>query len=400
MTASEAAGPGRTGVAVVVLGAGSGTRLGMSRPKAFVDVAGRPTIVRALESVYAMREASQVVVAVPADLVEEARSLVPTARGHRPDSTVVTAGGATRQASVSAALDLLGEDIGVVLVHDAARPLTPPAVFDAVVDAVRATGEGAIPGLPVTDTVKRVAPDDVIVETVDRAELVAVQTPQGFPRDHLVEAHAAGGDEHTDDAALVQASGHRVRIVAGDPLALKITTPFDLRRAEAIVAPPAPFDVRVGTGVDVHGVDPDAALWLAGLHWPGEPGLAGHSDGDAVCHAVCDALLAAGGLGDIGGVFGTADARFTDAHGDVFLRSAVERLAEVGLEPVNVSVQVVGNRPKLAPRREEAQRLLSEVVGAPVSLSATTTDGLGFTGRGEGVAAIATALVRGRPAVV
>lgn len=143
----------------------------------------------------------------------------------------------------------------------------------------------------------------------------------------------------------------------------------------------------------MHAYDADAPLWLAGLEWPGEPGLSGHSDGDAVCHAVVDALLSAAGLGDIGGLVGVDDPEMAGAASTGFVRLALERLAAAGFRPVNVSVQIVGNRPKFSPRREEAQRVMTALVGAPVSLSATTTDHLGFTGRGEGLAAIATALV-------
>lgn len=153
------------------------------------------------------------------------------------------------------------------------------------------------------------------------------------------------------------------------------------------------IDIRVGTGVDVHRYDPGAPLRLAGLDWPGEPGLSGHSDGDAVCHAVVDALLSAAGLGDIGGLVGVDRPETAGAASTEFVRIAVERLAAAGWRPVNVSVQLVARRPKLAPRRAEAEATLSELVGAPVSLGATTTDGLGLTGRGEGVAAIATALI-------
>lgn len=152
-------------------------------------------------------------------------------------------------------------------------------------------------------------------------------------------------------------------------------------------------DIRVGSGFDVHAYDAEAPLRLAGLDWPGEPGLSGHSDGDAVCHAIVDALLSAAGLGDIGGLVGVDLPDTAGAASTGFVRLALARLAEQGWAPVNVSVQIVGNRPKFAPRRDEAQRVMSELVGAPVSLSATTSDALGFTGRGEGIAAIATALI-------
>lgn len=153
-------------------------------------------------------------------------------------------------------------------------------------------------------------------------------------------------------------------------------------------------EIRVGTGVDVHAFDAAAPLTLAGLFWPDEPGLSGHSDGDAACHAIVDALLSAAGLGDIGGLVGVDQPDTEGAASTGFVRLALERLDASGWRPVNVSVQIVGNRPKLSPRRDEAQRVLSELVGAPVSVAATTSDGLGLTGRGEGVAAIATALIR------
>ncbi|MFD6053708.1 2-C-methyl-D-erythritol 4-phosphate cytidylyltransferase [Agromyces sp. NPDC060279] len=413
-------------VAVIVVAAGSGTRLGRPEPKAFVPLGDGTLLSHAVRGVLGMREPVQLVVVVPAERVDQTRAEL-LASADASAALVVVAGGELRQDSVAAGLAQLAPEIGVVLVHDAARALTPSLLFDEVAAAVRTRGHGVVPGLPVVDTVKRVA-DGSVVETVDRAELAAVQTPQGFPRGAIERAYRLAGGEFTDDAALAAAAGVQVDVVPGDVRAFKITVPTDLRRAEQLVAEtagdaasgdeasavPAPDAVepepsilppepvveprvlvpRVGTGVDVHAfADDDTPLWLAGLEWPGERGLAGHSDGDAASHAICDALLAAAGLGDVGRIFGTADPELGGAHGEVFLRETVRRVREAGFVVGNVSVQLVGNRPKLAPRREEAEALLSRFVGAPVSVSATTSDGLGFTGRGEGIAAIATALL-------
>lgn len=400
-------------VAVIVVAAGSGTRLGHAEPKAFVRLGDDTILGIALDAVLGMRDTPYVVVVAPGDRVDEARSIVAARAGAASASFDVVPGGDSRQESVSRGLASLPHVIETVLVHDAARPLTPSAVFDEVAAAVRARGHGVVPALPVVDTIKRVDAAGRVLGTVDRAELAAMQTPQGFPRSALEHAYARAHGEHTDDAALVESVGMPIDVVPGDARAFKVTVPADLHRAEQLVAERAGADAaaaaapsvpapapsvaapRVGTGIDVHAfaADPEAPLWLAGLHWPGELGLSGHSDGDAVAHAVCDALLAAAGLGDIGGMFGTDDPRFSGAHGEVFLTETVRRLAEAGFRVGNVSVQVVGNRPKLAPRRSEAEALLTRIVGAPVSVAATTTDGLGFTGRGEGVTAIATAVI-------
>ncbi|HEY0259392.1 MAG TPA: 2-C-methyl-D-erythritol 4-phosphate cytidylyltransferase [Lacisediminihabitans sp.] len=377
--------------AVVVVAAGSGSRLGAPLPKAFVEIAGRTILAHALETVFAMAEPVQLIVVAPADSLEAARGLTLSVAGVASGYTTVVAGAETRQGSVAAGLAALLPSIETVLVHDAARAFTPASLFDAVVAAVAATGAGVIPGLPVTDTIKRTDAGRAL-ETIDRSELVAVQTPQGFPRRQLVEAYAMAAEDYTDDAALFAAAGHPVTVIEGDSLAFKITTPWDLRRAESLISPEA-VQTRTGVGIDVHAYDDGSPLWLGGLYWPDEPGLAGHSDGDALSHAICDALLSAAGLGDIGGRFGTAEERFAGAHGEVFLTETVRLVTGAGYSVGNVAVQVVARHPKLAARRTEIEGYLGGLIGAPVSIAATTSDGLGFTGRGEGIAVISTALL-------
>ncbi|MCY7413019.1 MAG: 2-C-methyl-D-erythritol 4-phosphate cytidylyltransferase [Salinibacterium sp.] len=364
--------------AVIVVAAGSGTRLGAPAPKAFVEVAGRSLLAHALR---AMPAGIQLVIVAPAAHVEAAATLALSA--------VVVAGGDTRQASVAAGLAVLEPGIRTVLVHDAARAFTPAEVFTRVIAAVESSGGGVIPVLPVTDTIKRVA-DAAVLETVDRSALVAVQTPQGFPRAALDAAYAAASTDYTDDAAVFAAAGHSITTVAGHALAFKITTPADLRRAEQETV----VDFRTGVGMDVHKYDPAEPLWLGGLYWPNEVGLSGHSDGDAMSHAICDALLSAAGLGDIGSRFGTDDPRFAGAHGEVFLAETVALVRGAGFVVGNVAVQLIANAPRLGARRAELEAHLTGLVGAPVSVAATTSDGLGFTGKGEGIAVIATALVR------
>jgi len=375
-------------VAVIVVAAGSGTRLGAGAPKAFVQLGGRSILEHALHAVAGMSDEPQVVVVVPDDRAHEARGILHRVIG----AGEVVVGGATRQESVTAGLAAVG-DAEVVLVHDAARALTPAALFDRVVAAVVASGDGAVPGVPVADTIKRTDEGGAIVGTVDRSELAAVQTPQGFPAAQLIAAYAAAERDVTDDAQLMADAGHPVAVIAGDPLAFKITTAWDLRRAEELLRP-ASGTTRIGVGTDTHAfADTEVPLWVACLEWTGERGLAGHSDGDPVAHAIVDALLSAAGLGDIGTTFGTSDPRFAGAHGEVFLAEARRLVEHAGWRIGNVSVQLIGNRPRFAPRKAEAEGVISALLGAPVSVTATTTDGLGFTGRGEGVAAIATALL-------
>lgn len=389
-------------LAVIVVAAGSGTRLRGGAPKAFVGLDARSILHHALRGVFSA-PAAQVVVVVPEGYEGDATTDALDAAGDRGELVTVVTGGATRQQSVAAGLAALWGDVDTVLVHDAARALTPAAVFERVVAALDDGAVAVIPVLPVVDTIKRVDGAGRVVAAVDRSELAAAQTPQGFRRSVLEAAAASADADHTDDAALVAAAGHPVVTVEGDARAFKVTTAPDLDRARSLVAVAAEVEAaptpatgipRVGLGTDVHGFGGEGTLWLAGLEWPGEQALSGHSDGDAVAHAIVDALLAAAGLGDIGTHFGTDRPEFAGAHATAFLAHTVGLLAAAGWRVGNVAVQVQANRPRFAARRVEAERALSHALGgAPVSVSATTTDGLGFTGRTEGVAAFATALV-------
>lgn len=407
--------------AALVPAAGRGERLGPGAPKALRAIGGEPILWHAVRGLLASDRIDLVVVAAPPSaegLAEVARILSPLrSEPGAGGEVLIVPGGATRQQSVALALAAVPADFDVVLVHDAARALTPPATIAGVVDAVRAGADAVIPVLPVADTIKSVRPypetpeagaaRDTVGQTVDRSALRAVQTPQGFSRDLLERAHAEAGHDATDDAGLVEALGRPVAMIPGHVEAFKVTTPFDLVLAEAVLAArikespmPAMNLPMVGIGVDVHAFATEAdleteprPLRLAGLDWPGQTGLLGHSDADVVAHAACNALFSAAGLGDLGSNFGTDQPEWKGAAGIALLAEAARRVRESGLHIGNVAVQLIGQRPKLGPRRAEAEAVLSEAAGAPVRVSAATTDGLGFTGRGEGLTAIATAIV-------
>lgn len=391
--------PARTGI--VLVAAGSGTRLGAGLPKAFVEVEGATILERSLDAFRGLPGEVELALVVPQDRLAEAAAIAARALDGEAVDVRCAVGGATRQESVGAGLEALSDRCDVILVHDAARCLASRELVERVAGAVRATGKGIIPALPVVDTIKRVGVArggvEPILETVDREELRGVQTPQGFPAAILRAAYEDPAADHTDDAALVASMGVEVATIPGEERAFKVTRPDDLLRAEDLLARASRGAMPlVGVGVDVHAFDPACELWLAGLRWPGEVGLSGHSDGDAVAHAICDALLSAAGLGDIGGMFGTDDPELAGARGEVFLRRTRERLERTGFAIGSVAVQLVAQKPKFSPRRDEANALLSSILGAPVHCSATTSDRLGFTGREEGVLAIATAVVERR----
>ena len=390
-------------VALVVVAAGQGQRLGAGAPKAFVDLAGKPLLAHAIEAIAQLPELFQLVIAVPQDRIVEATAMAAELLGNLPIELDVVAGGETRQASIANALGALKPESSVVLVHDAARALAPTSLFAGVSNSVRTTKLSSLPVMPVVDTIKRVD-GDTVLETVDREVLRSAQTPQGFVAVELAAAYAEASGEFTDDAALMQAAGYRIIAVAGDERAFKVTTAADLSAAELRLGKPRdmfagasaqPDDLRTGIGTDVHKFTEDATkpLFLGTVEWPGERGLEGHSDGDAVSHAIVDAMLSAAGLGDIGSNFGVDRPEFSGANGKIFLEGALELVTAANYRVINVAVQIIGNRPKVAPHRAKVEAALEAILKAPVSLGATTTDGLGFLGNSEGVAAVATALL-------
>ena len=383
-------------LAVVVVAAGLGTRLGADKPKAFVNLAEKTLLQHALENLADTPALEQVIIAVPAGHEEQTAKLTDAVLAGKRVRFDVVVGGETRQQSIANALGALDSEVQVVLVHDAARALAPVELFARVASEVRRSGLAAVPVMKIADTIKRVD-GEIVRETVDRNLLRAAQTPQGFVAADLVAAYADAKNEYTDDAALVQAHGLQVNQVEGDDRAFKITTAADLAAAELrFGSQRIGANLRTGIGTDVHRFSDDASkpLYLGTVLWAGERGLDGHSDGDAVSHAIVDALLSAAGLGDIGANFGVDRPEFAGANGRVFIEATLALLKKHGYEVQNVAVQIIGNRPKVAPMRTEVEGVLTAIIGAPVTLGATTTDGLGFLGNDEGVAAVATALIQ------
>ncbi len=371
----------------IVVGAGSGSRFGGDAPKQYQRLAGRPIFRRSLECFIAHRGLVGVVPVVGADDADRfARACGDLA------TLPPVIGGATRSASVRRALDALAPlRPSHVLVHDAARPLVAPAVVDRVLGAL-GRYDAVVPGVAVRDTLKR-APDGRIDRTVDRADLWAVQTPQGFAFDLLARAHAAGG-EATDDATLIERLGGVVHVVAGDVMNLKITEPADLDLAQRLLGMGAV--PRIGTGFDVHRLEPGSGVRLGGLEIPGPLRLTGHSDADVALHALTDAVLGTLGIGDIGTLFPPGDERWRGADSAIFLDEACRRVAAAHGRIAHLDLTIVCERPKIGPYREPMRARIAAICGldaAAVSVKATTTERLGFAGRGEGIAAQAAATV-------
>ncbi|MDA8230126.1 MAG: bifunctional 2-C-methyl-D-erythritol 4-phosphate cytidylyltransferase/2-C-methyl-D-erythritol 2,4-cyclodiphosphate synthase [Magnetospirillum sp.] len=373
----------------LVVAAGRGRRFGGDIPKQYLDLAGRAVLRHSLAALAANPQ----IAAVRAVIHPDDRPLYDGAAAGLGLLDPVP-GGENRQDSVRLGLEsLAGQAPDVVLIHDGARPFADAGIAARVIAALDRHA-GAIPAVPVADTLKRGA-DGLIAGTVDRAGLWRAQTPQGFRYADILAAHrAVAGEELTDDAAVLERAGLPVALVMGTEENVKITTAADLDRARGAFAGPGEF--RTGSGYDVHKFAKGSGVWLCGVEIPHDAALEGHSDADVALHALTDAVLGAIAAGDIGHHFPPSDARWKGAPSHLFLAHAAGLVAGLGGRIVSVDVTIICERPKVGPHRAAMQARLAEILGIRqdrVSVKATTTEGLGFTGRREGIAAQATATV-------
>jgi 2-C-methyl-D-erythritol 4-phosphate cytidylyltransferase/2-C-methyl-D-erythritol 2,4-cyclodiphosphate synthase len=382
-------------VAAVVVAAGRGLRAGGDMPKQYRHLAGEPVVRTSLRVFANHPEVAMVQPVIHSD--DEARF-----RGAVGDLKLLAPvfGGATRQASVRAGLEALAPfRPDLVLIHDAARPYASAALVSRAIAAVAVTG-AAVPVMPVADTVKSVDASGVIEATLDRAKLRTVQTPQVFAFGPVLDAHrratASGLEDFTDDAALAEWAGLKVAVFAGEAGNLKLTTPEDVARAERDQAA-ALADIRTGNGFDVHAFAPGDHVMLGGVKIPHQCGVTGHSDADVALHALTDALLGAVAEGDIGTHFPPSDPQWRGASSDRFLAFAVERVRARGGRIAHLDLTIVCEAPRVGPHRDAMRARIAAIAGVDidrVAVKATTSERLGFTGRGEGIAAMATATVR------
>jgi 2-C-methyl-D-erythritol 4-phosphate cytidylyltransferase/2-C-methyl-D-erythritol 2,4-cyclodiphosphate synthase len=388
-------------VAALIVAAGRGLRAGADAPKQYRRLGGTPVLCRTLAPFLAESRIGTVLVVIGAG----DRPRYDDAIEHLPESararlSVPADGGETRQDSVRAGLEALAASgfAGRVLVHDAARPFVSAALIERAL-AANAQHVAAIPALAVTDTVKRVDAAGLIEETLPREQLVSVQTPQAFAFQPLLAAHraahAAGSSGFTDDSAIMEWAGHRVATFAGDPMNLKLTHSDDFALAERRIA--RSLVTRTGTGYDVHAFADGDHVWLGGIRIPHGRGVTAHSDGDVALHALTDAVLGALADGDIGSHFPPSDPQWRGASSDRFLAFAAERVRQRGGRIDHLDLTIVCEGPKVGPHRDAIRARIAGIAGLridQVGVKATTSERLGFTGRGEGLAALATATIR------
>lgn len=365
--------------AALIVAAGKGERAGRTLPKQFSPLAGRPMLAWSHAALSGHPAIDDVVVVIGAGQEALLTEALP--------GTAYVIGGATRRESVRLGLAAV-QDADRILVHDAARPFVSPLVIDRLLGALEAH-DGATPALPVADTI--VSADGA---NVPRAGLSRVQTPQAFRYRMLENAHLQWtGEEPTDDAQMVRALGGTVALVQGDAMLEKVTLPEDFAAAEARIG----WETRTATGFDVHRLVGGEELWLGGVNIPHNQGLSGHSDADVALHALTDALLGTIAAGDIGQHFPPSDPQWRGAESGQFLQHAAKLIAARGGQISFVDVTIICEAPKIGPHREAIRIRVAELLALStdrISVKATTSERLGFTGRGEGIAAQAAATVR------
>lgn len=377
-------------VSVIIVAAGKGERAGGSMPKQFVSLAGKPVLMHAIDPFLKHPDIGSIVVVVNNDQITRARVMI----ANQAVSAIVE-GGAERHQSVYAGL-VAAEAVGAthVLIHDAARPLLPHSVIDRLIKAM-STADGAVPVLPIADTLASMD-GEALGDVVDRSRLWRVQTPQAFRLDAAMTSHRSWtGGNPTDDAQMARAAGFRIVPVEGDVMLEKITHPSDFELAELRLA--GTRVSRTGMGYDVHRLEAGRPLWIGGVNIPHAKGLAGHSDADVALHALVDALLGAIGEGDIGSHFPPSDPQWRGAESWRFVDHARNLIQRRGGLIDHVDVTIICEEPRIGPYRDAMRLRIAELLGinpAHVSIKATTTERLGFTGRGEGIAAQAIATVR------
>ncbi len=373
---------------MMVAAAGGSTRMG--RPKQHILLGEHPVLIHTLLALQQVEAVDEILLIAREEDKETFAALAAEAGVSK--LTRIVAGGATRQQSVQNGLAALPPKTTLVGVHDGARPLIDPDTVTAVIEAASETGAAAV-AVPVKDTLKRTDENGIVIDTPDRAHLWRVQTPQVFDRAALcaaMEAAMAAGKDYTDDCQLMEAAGIPVRLVKGLDTNLKLTTPEDIRLAQALMATKEETTMRIGHGYDVHRLVEGRDLILGGVKIEYEKGLLGHSDADVLTHAVMDALLGAAALGDIGKLFPDNDPAYKGADSIALLRRVVECLNEDGRKIGNIDATILCQRPKLAPHIPQMRQIIAEACGVDVtcvSVKATTEEGLGFTGTGDGIAA-------------
>lgn len=392
-------------IGIVIVAAGRGERAGSPEegPKQYRIIGGRPVIEHTLETFLHWPQTSAVTIVIHAD--DEVLLAPVITRLSAQDRVKVVTGGATRQQSVLSGLESFDNHVTHVMIHDAVRPFVDKALLERVAQSMASGAKGVLPALPVTDTLKR-GEADVVTETVPRQGLYAAQTPQSFVYEDILTAHKAaassGKTDFTDDASIAEWAGLAVTLVEGSVDNVKLTLKRDIAMADEKFSSSFP-DVRTGNGYDVHQLEPGDGVTLCGIFIPHDQRLKGHSDADVALHALTDALLATCGAGDIGDHFPPSDPQWKGAASRIFLEHAANVVRGNGGTIMNADVSLIAEAPRIGPHRQAMREMLADTLDISLdrcSVKATTNETIGFVGRREGIAAIATATViyRSRPA--